>query len=299
MGQKRPCQMSLSVALQLGRISNLPTVWTNVLVGTVLAGGEPWTPSALLAGIGLSLLYVSGMYLNDAFDRDIDAKERPTRPIPAGLISLNAVFAAGFGLMLAGFAFVLWASTAASPPTGWQPMLAGFGLGAAILFYDWHHKSNALSPLFMGLCRVLAYLTAGFVAVRQPSSVLLVAALASLCYLIGLTYAAKQEALDRLGSLWPLLFLAAPVAYGASQLGSGDALVAMYLVALVIWIAIALYFLKRRAKGDVSRAVIGLIAGIALVDAMLLATAGATGAAGFAVLCLLLTLAMQRWVSGT
>ena len=74
--------MSLSVALQLGRVSNLPTVWTNALAGIVLAGGQPWTASALLAGIGLSLLYVSGMYLNDAFDRDIDAKDRPSRPIP-------------------------------------------------------------------------------------------------------------------------------------------------------------------------------------------------------------------------
>jgi len=291
--------MSLSVALQLGRVSNLPTVWTNALVGTVLAGGQPWTASTLLAGTGLSLFYVSGMYLNDAFDRDIDAKERPARPIPAGMISLNAVFAAGFGLMLAGLGFVLWASAAASPPTGWQPMLAGLGLGSAILFYDWHHKGNALSPFFMGLCRVLAYLTAGFVAVRQPSGALMLAALASLCYLIGLTYVAKQESLDRLGSLWPLLFLAAPLAYGVSHVGEGDAVVLVYLFALTAWIGWALYLLKRRAKGDVPRAVICLIAGIALMDALLLATAGAADAAGVAVLCFLLTLAMQYWVSGT
>ena len=31
--------MKLSLALRLGRISNLPTVWTNVLVGALLAGG--------------------------------------------------------------------------------------------------------------------------------------------------------------------------------------------------------------------------------------------------------------------
>ena len=132
-----------------------------------------------------------------------------------------------------------------------------------------------------------------------PSAPLMLAALASLCYLIGLTYVAKQESLNRLGSLWPLLFLGAPVVYGASYLGNADTAVLLYLVALVAWIGAALYLLKRRAKGDVSRAVISLIAGIALVDALLLATAGATGAAAFAVLCLLLTLAMQYWVSGT
>ena len=76
--------MSPAVALRLGRVSNLPTVWTNALAGTALAGGEIWTRPTLLVAVGLSLLYVSGMYLNDAFDRDIDALERPDRPIPAG-----------------------------------------------------------------------------------------------------------------------------------------------------------------------------------------------------------------------
>jgi 4-hydroxybenzoate polyprenyltransferase len=291
--------MSLSVALQLGRVSNLPTVWTNALAGTVLARGDPWTSSTLLVGIGLSLLYVSGMYLNDAFDRDIDAKERPTRPIPAGLVPPNAVFAAGFGLMLAGFVFVLWAGATASPPTGWKPMLAALALGGAILFYDWHHKGNALSPFFMGLCRVLAYITAGYAAVIDPSPVLWVAALASLCYLIGLTYVAKQESLDRIESLWPLLFLAAPLFYGATMPRGLDWVLAASLIALSALIGVALYLLRRRAAGDVRRAVVLLIAGICLLDALLLATAGATGAAGLATLCFLLTLAMQYWVSGT
>ena len=32
--------MNLAVALRLGRVSNLPTVWTNALAGIVLAGGH-------------------------------------------------------------------------------------------------------------------------------------------------------------------------------------------------------------------------------------------------------------------
>ena len=70
--------MKLSVALRLGRVSNLPTVWSNTLAGTVIAGGEPWRLGTLLAALGISLLYVAGMYLNDAFDREIDANEGPT-----------------------------------------------------------------------------------------------------------------------------------------------------------------------------------------------------------------------------
>ena len=35
--------MRLAVALQLGRVSNLPTVWSNVL-----AGGKAWSGATLL-----------------------------------------------------------------------------------------------------------------------------------------------------------------------------------------------------------------------------------------------------------
>ena len=60
--------MPARTALRLGRVSNLPTVWTNVIAGAALATLEiPWkavVPVALAA----SLLYVAGMFLNDAFD---------------------------------------------------------------------------------------------------------------------------------------------------------------------------------------------------------------------------------------
>ena len=291
--------MSPAVALRLGRVSNLPTVWTNALAGTALAGGQIWTLSTLLIAVGLSLLYVSGMYLNDAFDRDIDALERPARPIPAVLVPADSVFAAGFGLMLGGLAFVLGASAATSTSPAWRPMFAALVLATAILLYDWHHKGNVLSPFFMGLCRVLAYLTAGYTAAAAPSGTLFAAALVSLCYLIGLTYIAKQEALDRIGSLWPLLFLGTPVVYGAAHVWNGTLASISLLVALVAWILVALYLLKRRAKGDVPRAVVSLIAGIALLDALFLAMTGAVAASILALFCFGLTLALQRWVSGT
>ena len=58
------------------------------------------------------------MYLNDAFDREIDAGERPERPIPSGLVSANSVFAAGFGLILFGLGLVLWAAAERMPGGG-------------------------------------------------------------------------------------------------------------------------------------------------------------------------------------
>jgi hypothetical protein len=39
------------------------------------------------------------------------------------------------------------------------------------------------------------------------------AAIVALCYLIGLTYIAKQETLSQMGNLWPLGFLAVPFIY--------------------------------------------------------------------------------------
>src|SRR6185295_9438522 len=90
---------ALVTLLKLGRVSNLPTVWTNVLAGTVLAADtvQGWRFAVVL--LAMSLLYVGGMYLNDYFDRAIDAAERPSRPIPAGEISAAAVAAFGFGTL--------------------------------------------------------------------------------------------------------------------------------------------------------------------------------------------------------
>ena len=78
--------MTPSVALRLGRVSNLPTVWTNALAGVALAGASPWQWAVLPAALGLSLAYLGGMYLNDAFDSAIDARERAvlTAWIPEG-----------------------------------------------------------------------------------------------------------------------------------------------------------------------------------------------------------------------
>ncbi|CAA9271792.1 MAG: Aromatic prenyltransferase 1, UbiA family [uncultured Acetobacteraceae bacterium] len=288
--------MTPAVALRLGRVSNLPTVWTNAVAGVALAGVSPWHWATVPAALGLSFSYLGGMYLNDAFDRAIDARERPSRPIPSGAAEANTVFALGFALLLGGVAMLLTAACGFGVPSEWT-VLAGLALGGAITGYNWRHKGNPLSPVWMGACRLLAYISAGLAATAVLPAPLLAAAAVSLCYLIGLTYIAKQETLGRIGNLWPLVFLAAPLAYGASLAeGAADWLV---LAALAAWIGVALALLRRRRPGDIPRAVVSLIAGIALLDAMFLSVAGWPGAVPLALGCFAATLLLQRWVSGT
>lgn len=289
--------MSWQVALRLGRVSNLPTVWTNTATGIVLAGGGLTSPAALPLFLALSLFYLGGMYLNDAFDARIDAIERPERPIPAGAISAQAVFTAGFAMLTAGVLLLFWIGYGLVG-TGVWPGLGGLALAGAIVLYDRYHKDNPLSPALMGLCRVLVYLAAGVAFAHPLPGTLWFAALLLLCYLIGLTYVAKQENLGEVRNLWPLLFLAAPVVYALTQALAGLTSGVMFVL-FALWVAVALSFLRRRQAGDVPRAVISLIAGIALLDAVLIAAAGATAIAWLAVGGFVLTLALQRWVPGT
>jgi hypothetical protein len=282
--------MRLRTALKLGRVSNLPTVWTNILAGAVLAGAGGTGVQFALMLLAFSLFYTGGMFLNDAFDAPFDAVQRPERPIPSGEIGARAVFAWGFGLMVAGVALLAWFGSA--------PALAGLTLATAITFYDWHHKQNLFGPVVMGLCRVLVYVGAGLCVTLALPERLWIGAALMWCYLIGLTYVAKQENLGRVENLWPLLFLAAPVAYGA-WLAAARPVAGLFWLLFSGWMLVALWFLRRRAKGDVPRAVVSLIAGISLLDALLIAAAGAPALAALALAGFGVTLILQRYVAGT
>lgn len=290
--------MKLGLALQLGRISNLPTVWSNVLVGVLLAGAGLADDRLPLLMLAFSLFYVGGMFLNDAFDRDFDARHRPERPIPSGKVSATEVFTYGFGMLALGLVAVAIASRGADGAPDLRALVAALALAGTVVFYDAHHKNNPLGPLLMGLCRVLVVLGAAFAIVAAPPPAVGLAALALLCHLIGLTYIAKQEHLERLGALWPLAFLALPLLYGV-WLALAVPLAVLPLLLYAGVLVFALRLLRRRARGDVPRAVIMLIAGMSVLDAIVLAGGGHWAAAMLALTAFALTLALQRWVSGT
>lgn len=287
MGQSAAQPLTLRTALRLGRVSNLPTVWTNTLAGAVLAGGALDERFVVML-IAFSLFYTGGMFLNDAFDADLDARTRPERPIPSGEISRGAVFSYGFVLLAIGEALLAW--------IGALPALAGLALAAAVTFYDWHHKDNRFGPVVMGLCRALVYVTAGLCFTSVLPGELWGGAALMLAYLIGLTYIAKQETLGRIENLWPLAFLAAPVVYGLSM---PSMLVLPFWLLFTGWVLVALWFLRRRAKGDIPRAVVSLIAGISLLDALLIAGTGSVALGVAALAGFACTLFFQRYITGT
>jgi 4-hydroxybenzoate polyprenyltransferase len=295
--------MNLKVALQLGRVSNLPTVWTNVLAGVALAGALPGGSAAhggragvgtiVGLGVAMSLFYVGGMWLNDAFDRHFDARVRPERPIPSGKVTPLEVFVGGFGMLAAGLLGL--GALAFAAPSAWSLMTCGVFLAGLIVLYDMHHKDNPVSPILMGLCRVLVYLTAA-AAVGPLNANVFGGAAVLLAYLIGLTYVARQENLARAENLWPLGFLAVPFLYAST---SGGAWMVLITAFFFVWVLHALSFLRHAPKPRIPRAVVSLIAGISLLDAKLIAHEGHPGLAAIAVLGFALTLFFQRFIRGT
>jgi 4-hydroxybenzoate polyprenyltransferase len=151
----------------------------------------------------------------------------------------------------------------------------------------------------MGLCRVLVYVAAALCYTIALPSQLWIGATLMLCYLIGLTYIAKQENLARVENLWPLLFLAVPALYGAWLIAKQGMAVAFFWLFFCAWVLVALWFLRRRQRGDIPRAVVSLIAGISLLDALLIASTGAIPLAVLALAGFGITLGLQRYVTGT
>jgi 4-hydroxybenzoate polyprenyltransferase len=297
MGSTAVSGVSWPIALRLGRVSNLPTIWSNVLAAAVLSGTQYALARALPLMLALSLFYVAGMYLNDAFDAAYDRQHRPRRPIPSGEVKTSTVFAVGAGLIGCALLLLL-ALGLTSNGAGLRGFAGGLTLTVAILVYDVWHKGNPVGPVLMGFCRVLVYLTVGAsIAGVLPRELLWSAAMA-LCYLVGLTYAAKREDLKQPGRLWPLAFLAAPFLYGLPIAASSVVGVIIY-AALLGAVIYALSFMVRLAQANIPRVVSVLIASICLLDALFIAGANQPLLALLAALGFPLTLICQRSIPGT
>ena len=216
--------MSVQTALKLGRVSNLPTVWTNVIAGVALATLEVDWKVVVPVAIAASLLYVAGMYLNDAFDRRWDAEHRPERPIPAGEVSARLVFQVGVGMMAA--ALIVLAVAAGS-----RALVAGGVLAGLIVLYDASHKGSRFAPAIMGLCRVAVYGVAATAAGRTFAPPVVAGAAFLFCYLVLLSSIARRETSDpKLPRLVGRLIAGISLVDGAQLLAVGEPWLALACV---------------------------------------------------------------------
>src|SRR6516164_10670632 len=89
--------------LQLCRFAAVFTAMADICLGYLLTheSFEPARDFGLLLAAS-SCLYLAGMVFNDVFDREIDARERPKRPIPSGRVSVRAAAILGGILVVSG-----------------------------------------------------------------------------------------------------------------------------------------------------------------------------------------------------
>ncbi|WP_225839761.1 SCO3242 family prenyltransferase [Streptomyces sp. NK08204] len=93
-------------------------------------------------------LYWAGMAANDWADRDLDADERPDRPIPSGRVTAGAALGVAAGLSAAGLAL-------AALSGGRRALAVAVPLTGAVWAYDLKLKDTAAGPAAMATCRGL------------------------------------------------------------------------------------------------------------------------------------------------
>lgn len=246
--------------LILGRTSNLPTVWSNCLAGWLLGGGANWGKLGFLF-VGATLVYLGGMFLNDAFDAEFDAQFRPERPIPSGLIRREEVWLWGLSWIGLGMCCLLILGRSTAP---WVALLV-----FTVIAYDAVHKWLPASPVVMAACRVWLVILAASTGIHGVTGIALWSALAMGCYIVGLSYLAKKESTGVLVRWWPVALLGVPVLLALIANGPGfwiKAVAISVLFALWVWRCLAWSFFYEPPR--IGRSVAGLLAGIPLVDAL-------------------------------
>ena len=277
---------------QLLRLPNLLTVPGDPIAGFLLAqasGGAgasmdprlPWAAAASLA------LYCAGLLANDYFDLAEDRRDRPARPLPAGMVRPGAALAAAIALAAAGVGAAAQAGTAAT--------IVAAILAATIFAYDAAVKKlPLLGPLAMGACRGLSLLVgaaaASPAAMGTPAVALAAGGLA--LYVAAVTSAARGEtSARRLGwRRWaPVVALLAwlpAVAVLPASTGCAARWACGGLAALAVLTAIgqAIRLGGLPAPLTVQRAIGGWIGCLLLVQAALAASTGPAGLAAAAAL---------------
>ncbi|MFF2388303.1 SCO3242 family prenyltransferase [Agromyces sp. NPDC058104] len=133
--------------LELVRAPAALTVLGDTAVGACTAAGGLSRQGWLLPLASVAV-YSGGMALNDWADRDLDAIERPERPIPSGRVTPRRALAVAAGLGAVGLAL-------AAAGGGRRSLAVAVPLVASVVAYDVVAKPTAAGPLAMAVCRGL------------------------------------------------------------------------------------------------------------------------------------------------
>ena len=147
---------------QLMRLPAMFTVFSNVIAAYYVATNY-WAAADsniqailslpfLLTLLASLCLYHAGMVLNDCFDLEIDNRERPERPLPAGAVKVKTAWYLGWGLLVAGLILASLVSI--------QTLIIAAILAIAILAYDSGSRRGWFAAINMGLCRYLNWIMA-------------------------------------------------------------------------------------------------------------------------------------------
>jgi hypothetical protein len=143
----------MSAPSGLVRLLRLPSVLTapgDVLLGAASRGGDRKPEGSEVGALVAtsSMTYLAGMALNDWADRELDARERPGRPIPAGEVRPSTALALSAALSAGAL------GVAARTADGRAAIVAG-PLVAVVWTYDLAAKGTAAGPWAMALARSL------------------------------------------------------------------------------------------------------------------------------------------------
>jgi 4-hydroxybenzoate polyprenyltransferase len=184
----------LKAYLQLYRLPNLFTAMADIAMGFWLThtAFDPGSSHVLMLMLVSScLLYTAGMVLNDYFDRDVDARDRPHRPIPSGRVPAALAKIIGVEFLVLGVAFGWLVSFLTADL---RAGLVASLLAAAVFLYDYVLKRTPLGPLAMGSCRMLNVLLGMSAAAAPWQSIHYVTAGGIGLYIVGVTWFARTEA---------------------------------------------------------------------------------------------------------
>ncbi|MEM1297340.1 MAG: UbiA family prenyltransferase [Verrucomicrobiota bacterium] len=280
----------LRAFLVLGRVSNLPTVWANVVAAWFLAGGN-WTASLLVAILAGSLFYIGGMIQNDLMDVEWDRRHAKDRPIPRGMVGFRTASLYCLSCLIAGIVFFLVVGA---------HLIFLAGLFMAITLYNRFHKRWSGSVWIMGACRALLFLTTASIFSLRFSPDIWLWAGALLIYVAGITLAARGENTGGSVKNIALLLLSAPAILGVVLwIQQGNVLHPLIASVAIFGIWLAMSYQTLRAKPNNIGPFVGkLLAGMVLVDAMACISVSSS-ASLFCLSLLAANLVAQRYIPAT